>query len=387
VTLSDADATAVVHYTVDGTAPSAASPTAQPINVASSQTINAIAVPPNGAASTAASFAYVISPPPPPTASPAPGTFASAQSVTLSDADATAVVHYTVDGTAPTAASATVQPINVASSQTINAIAVRASGSTSTVASFAYVITPPPPPPPGAPVPPTASPAPGTYASAQSVTLSDADATAVVHYTVDGTAPTAASPTAQPVNVATSETIKAIAVAANGSASSVASFAYVISPPPPAQTVAPAPLTAAGAQANGRVLPVMSNAPLSAATGTGGTPTAPLSAASVTAGTLGAVSVSRRYRVRDVRSHGVRFTAALPAGAHSLHVRILQRVRHGKRRAGTRVLYTHDYPTPSTAGPLAVAVRPGRLALGSYVLEVALGGDSRASLHAFDVAR
>ena len=43
--------------------------------------------------------------PPAPTATPAAGTFDAAQAVSLSDADQTAKVHYTVDGTAPTAAS------------------------------------------------------------------------------------------------------------------------------------------------------------------------------------------------------------------------------------------------------------------------------------------
>src|SRR5205807_7361452 len=128
-------------------------------------------------------------PPPLPTASPVPGVYATPQSVTLSDTDTTAAIHYTENGSTPTTASPIYNavPITVASSETIKALAVSAVGISGTVTSFDYVIIPPPPPNP------TASPAPGTYTSAQSVALSDTDTTAVIHYTEDGSTPTAAS--------------------------------------------------------------------------------------------------------------------------------------------------------------------------------------------------
>jgi hypothetical protein len=211
------------------------------LSVASTETVKAIAIRSDGSVSSVASFAYVITSPAP-TASPAPGTYQSAQSVTLSDSEAGAVVHYTTDGSPPTAASAsTPNPVNVTGSQTIKAVAVRADGSVSPVASFGYVIISPPPAP-------TASVAPGAFESEQSVTLSDTDATAVVYFTVDGSTPTAASPTAaNPIKVAQSETIKAIAIRPDGTASTVASFAYVISPPP-APSATPTAGTFASAQ-------------------------------------------------------------------------------------------------------------------------------------------
>src|SRR5205807_2234645 len=109
-------------------------------------------------------------PPPLPTASPAPGVYATPQSVTLSDADTTAAIHFTVDGSTPTGTSTTFTgaPITVASSETIKALAVSAVGISGTVTSFDYVIIPPPPPHP------TASPAPGTSPPAPPVALSDA---------------------------------------------------------------------------------------------------------------------------------------------------------------------------------------------------------------------
>jgi hypothetical protein len=58
---------------------------------------------------------------------------------------------------------------------------------------------------------PTFSLAAGTYASAQSVSLTDATAGFVIHYTTNGNAPTAASAVYKaPIRVASTETIKAI---------------------------------------------------------------------------------------------------------------------------------------------------------------------------------
>jgi hypothetical protein len=79
---------------------------------------------------------------------------------------------------------------------------------------------------------PTFSPAPGTYSSAQSVTLSDTTAGASIHYTIDGTTPTANSArynSGTPILVGSSMTIKAIAVANGYANSTVATGSYVIS--------------------------------------------------------------------------------------------------------------------------------------------------------------
>src|SRR6185437_6642164 len=71
------------------------------------------------------------------------GTYAGTQSLTLTDATAGFVIHYTTDGTQPTAASAQYNgPIKVASTGTIKAIAVAAGHANSAVASAAYKITP-----------------------------------------------------------------------------------------------------------------------------------------------------------------------------------------------------------------------------------------------------
>jgi hypothetical protein len=76
---------------------------------------------------------------------------------------------------------------------------------------------------------PTFSPVAGTYASTQSVTISDATAGASIYYTTDGSTPTTSSTKyTVPISVATTTAIKAIATAPGFSASAVASASYTI---------------------------------------------------------------------------------------------------------------------------------------------------------------
>ena len=78
----------------------------------------------------------------------APGTYKSAQSVALSDATTGATIHYSTNGTAPTASSAVYSgPIPVNSTTVIEAIAVAEGKTNSGFARGDYVITPPSTPP------------------------------------------------------------------------------------------------------------------------------------------------------------------------------------------------------------------------------------------------
>jgi len=124
-----------------------------------------------------------------PTFSPAAGTYATAQSVTISTTTAGATIYYTTNGTDPTTASTTyTAPVSVAASGTLKAIATATGYTTSAVATAAYVI--------GGTTQqaatPTFSPVAGAYATAQSVTISSTTPGAVIHYTTNGTDPTAA---------------------------------------------------------------------------------------------------------------------------------------------------------------------------------------------------
>lgn len=127
--------------------------------------------------------------PPAPTATPAPGLYNSAQSVTLSDADPGATVRYSNAATDPTIASPAVAgPIPVTSTQTLKAIAVDQVGNPSPVAAFAYTIDT---------VAPTSSltggPSGLTNTSSASFSFTSADATATFQCRLDTAAWSACS--------------------------------------------------------------------------------------------------------------------------------------------------------------------------------------------------
>lgn len=160
-----------------------------------------------------------------PTFSPLGGSYSSAQSVTLSDATAGAVIYYTTNGTTPTTASSVYSgPITAGTgTTTIEAMAIASGASQSPVVSATYTVGAP------ATATPTFSPAAGTYTSTQNVTLSDATPGAVIYYTTNGTTPTTSSTMySAPIPVAASETIKAIAIAPGAQTSATASAAYTI---------------------------------------------------------------------------------------------------------------------------------------------------------------
>ena len=80
---------------------------------------------------------------------------------------------------------------------------------------------------------PTFSPAPGTYNSIESVTLSDTTNGDVIHYTTDGTTPTASSAVyGGAITVSATTTIEAIAVASGYNNSAVATGVYTINGTP-----------------------------------------------------------------------------------------------------------------------------------------------------------
>jgi len=163
-----------------------------------------------------------------PTISPSAGTYVAAQSVTITDSTTGATIYYTTDGTTPTTASTKYSgAITISASETINAIAVAGGYANSAEASASYTINPNA----TSAATPTFSPAAGTYASAQSVTISDATSGAVIYYTTDGSTPTTASTQySAAIAVSASETINAIAVAGGYVNSAMATATYTINP-------------------------------------------------------------------------------------------------------------------------------------------------------------
>jgi hypothetical protein len=87
---------------------------------------------------------------------------------------------------------------------------------------------------------PTFSVAAGTYTSAQSVTINDATAGAIIFYTTNGTTPTTSSSVySGAITVSATETLEPLATASGYPNSAVAIAAYTISPPIQSLAISP----------------------------------------------------------------------------------------------------------------------------------------------------
>jgi hypothetical protein len=248
VSISSATPGAAIHYTTDGSTPTASSPTyATPITVSSSETVRAIATL-NGVGSAVSSAAYTIS-----GGSGGSTGGGGAASVTQGadyangiatlwlQADATQVAWADVHFDTGTGQQNLRSSYNSATGRFEQAVQVAAGGvvkfsftyytngfgaaDTPTVAYTAgsggngggTVATP------------GFSPNGGSFNSAQSVTIATATSGATIHYTTDGSTPTAASPTyGGPVTVSSSGTLKAIATKSGMTDSAVASASFTI---------------------------------------------------------------------------------------------------------------------------------------------------------------
>ena len=228
VKLTDSTTGATIYYTTNGTTPTTASTKyTTAITVSATETIKAIAVATGYTNSAVASAAYVIeTPTATPVISPAAGTYTSAKTVAITDTASGATIYYTTNGATPTTASTKYSAaFKISASATIKAVAVASGHTTSAVATAAYVIETPA-------ATPAFSVAAGTYATTQTVKITDTTAGAVIYYTTNGATPTTASMKyTAAIAVSTTETVKAIAVTTGYINSAVASAAYTIEKP------------------------------------------------------------------------------------------------------------------------------------------------------------
>jgi alpha-L-arabinofuranosidase len=212
VSITAATAGSSIYFTTNGSTPTASSSLyAGPVSVSATETLQAIAVASNYNNSAVASAAYTImTPAATPTFSVAAGTYASAQTVSITAATAGSSIYFTTNGSAPNTSSSLYSgPITVSASETLQAIAVAPKCNNSAVATAAYTIMTPA-------VTPVFSVASGWYAGAQTVTITGATAGSSIYYTTDGSMPTTSSILyAGPVSVSATETLQAVAVATN----------------------------------------------------------------------------------------------------------------------------------------------------------------------------
>jgi len=160
-----------------------------------------------------------------PTFSTAGGTFSVPVSLSIASSTPGATIYYTIDGSAPTTTSTAYSgPITINSTTTVNAIAAAPDFAPSATVSVTITIQSQLPQTPI----PTFSPPGGIYTSPQTVILSDPGAT--IYYTTEQSIPTVNSALySGPIPVNSTTTVKAIAVAAGMSQSTVGSSSYTIS--------------------------------------------------------------------------------------------------------------------------------------------------------------
>jgi LysM repeat protein len=363
VTISDATAGATIYYTTNGTTPTTSSTLYNaPITVSTTETIEAIAVETGYTNSAAGSATYTITPMlPAPTFTPAPGTYNTSQSVTISDATAGTTIYYTTNGTTPTTSSTMYSgTIAVSATETLEALAVKTGFTNSAVAAAVYTIVP-------ALAAPTFVPVPGTYSTPQSVTISDATVGTIIYYTINGTTPTTLSTVySGPITVSTTDTIEAIAVETGYSNSAVATAAYTIAPVLPTPTFSPA----AGSYTASQTVTI-SDATAGTTiyyTTNGITPTTSStkysSAITVSATeTLEAIAVETGYTNSAVATAAYTIAPVLPtpifspaAGSYTAS----QSVTISDAKAGTTIYYTTNGTMPTTSsavysGPITVS--------------------------------
>lgn len=221
---------ATIYYTTDGSTPTLDSPQydGSPITINAATTIKAIALKVGLATSAVGTGNYTIVVPKVanPVFTPAAGEVLSGTEVVLTCATDGAEIHYTTDGSTPTASSPVYStPFEITAQVTIKAVATKEDYDDSDVVTALYKVGQP------TAAAPTFTPAAGSVVSGTIVVLATTTPGGVIHYTTNGSTPTASSPVySTPIEVNAAMTIKALTVADGYKNSSVASANYTIKP-------------------------------------------------------------------------------------------------------------------------------------------------------------
>ena len=146
VSITDSTPGAVIYYSTDGSTPSTASAVySGAISIDTTTTVKAIASATGYLQSTVSSQTYTLQTQAlMPVFSPVPGSYSTAQTVTISDGSPSPKIYYTLDGSTPSPGAGTTKvysiPIVVSNTTTLKAIAASSGLSNSPVASGAYTI-------------------------------------------------------------------------------------------------------------------------------------------------------------------------------------------------------------------------------------------------------
>lgn len=228
VVLSDVTAGTTIRYTLDGTIPTSASPTATgPIALPDSCILTAVASRTGWADSQALVVNYTLQVPTP-TLTPAAGSYTATPTIS---ANGVGAMRFTLDGTVPTASSPVLPADFVLDrSATVTVVSFRDGWIASAPISAAYELRV---------LPPTADVPAGTYAAEQSVTLTAASPGSTLRVTVDGSDPIS-SATAQvvtaPLTIDHGLTLRAVAIREGWTTSAELTLTYAFQVPEPTLT-------------------------------------------------------------------------------------------------------------------------------------------------------
>ena len=162
-----------------------------------------------------------------PVFNPAPGTYTTVQTLTITDATPGSTIYYCINWTPQNNTwTQYTGPIQLATSEAVYAYATVPNQWQSQVTAGGYNFNFP------TAATPVISPAAGTYTTVQSVTITDSTTGAAIYYTTDGTTPnTSSAKYTGAISVGADETITAVAIATGYSLSSRASAQYTINLP------------------------------------------------------------------------------------------------------------------------------------------------------------
>jgi len=258
VTITSATSDATIAYTTDGSTPAESDGLVMhgiqlanggSVAIGATTTLKALAFKGGMLDSMVTTGLYTISLPQvaAPTLNPPAGTYAGAQTVTITSATSGATIAYTTDGTTPTESGGAINhgivlfnggAVTISATCTLKALAFKIGMTDSTVTAGLYTI--------GMlqVAAPTFNPPAGTYTSAQSVTITSTTSGASIRYTTDGSTPSETAGTLYTGSISISITtpLKALAFITGRIDSPVTTGTYAIytsTQPPSAPVFSP----------------------------------------------------------------------------------------------------------------------------------------------------